>query len=215
MNWLPVYKRIFLSLSVCVVMGFGLEPSCARKPTQQSESGYSQQAAQRPRETPIPLEPTKENKGKRCDAKVYTGFAEDQKDSADSYCFHIQKRLIDGAIKGDLADMREALKYGAHPDGSYYESFPALQSAVMSGHLDAVVLLLDNGADVNFEVSFENTPLISAAFRGHTDIVRVLIERGVDVCSRTSSIAEKTARDKGYTQIVELLEAARVAANCK
>jgi hypothetical protein len=146
-------------------MGFSLEPSCAPKPAQQPENGNSQQSAQRPKEAPIPLQPTRENEGKRCEAKVYTGFAEDEKESRDSYCFHIQKRLIDAASNGDLAEMREALKYGANPDGSYYESFPALQSAVMSGHLDAILLLLDNGADVNREVSFENTPLISAASR--------------------------------------------------
>ena len=57
----------------------------------------------------------------------------------------------------------------------------ALHHAVRQGHADAVVALLDGGADVN-EVSEtdKTTPLLLAAINGQFDIAMTLIQRGAD-----------------------------------
>lgn len=88
-------------------------------------------------------------------------------------------------------------------------SYPALHMAAMLGHIDAVLLMLDNGADINFEVSINHTPLIMASSYGHKDIAKVLIERGVDVCLESLTLAEKITREKGFKDIVEMIQTAR------
>lgn len=56
-----------------------------------------------------------------------------------------------------------------------------LAEEAMAGHLDAVLALIDKGADVNYSFLGKMTPLSWAAHQGHVDIVRVLLDRGADV----------------------------------
>ncbi|KAJ1480854.1 ankyrin repeat-containing domain protein, partial [Baffinella frigidus] len=54
----------------------------------------------------------------------------------------------------------------------------ALHGAVEGGHLPAVKLLLDNGADVNFKIEDGRSPLHRAARLGHGSLVQLLLDRG-------------------------------------
>ncbi len=56
-----------------------------------------------------------------------------------------------------------------------------LALACDSGNLEIVKLLVENGADINGLVSYDDPPLIRAASAGHNDIVAYLIEQGADV----------------------------------
>jgi len=59
--------------------------------------------------------------------------------------------------------------------------FTALHHAVRQGNLDAVVALLDGGADVNDQsVVDHTTPLVMATINGQFDVAMKLIERGAD-----------------------------------
>jgi hypothetical protein len=59
--------------------------------------------------------------------------------------------------------------------------FTALHHAVRQGNLDAVVALLDGGADINDQsVVDHTTPLVMATINGQFDIALKLIERGAD-----------------------------------
>jgi uncharacterized protein len=80
-----------------------------------------------------------------------------------------------------LLKSRPDLANAFAPDG-----FTPLGLAAFFGHLDAVKVLLDSGAQVN--VSSRNAlkavPLRSAAVAGHLDIARLLVARGADVNAR-------------------------------
>ncbi len=50
----------------------------------------------------------------------------------------------------------------------------------MNGHLEAIQLLLDHGADVNAQKKGRLTALHLAAFNEHVQVVEVLLKRGAD-----------------------------------
>jgi ankyrin repeat protein len=57
----------------------------------------------------------------------------------------------------------------------------ALHHAVRQGHLDAVVALLDGGADINDRSQIDSTtPLLLAAVNGQFDVAMTLIKRGAN-----------------------------------
>ncbi len=80
---------------------------------------------------------------------------------------------------------------------------------------DAVIALLERGADVNHANSSGDTALIYAAFYGHTDIVRLLIEHGADVnhVNNIGNTALIAAARCGHVNIVGLLMEAGAGVN--
>lgn len=205
-------NRILIIIVASVMLGATLVTACTNKAKEQSGDKPSA-GTTKGKEQPIPLQPTKENKGRRCERKIYYGVGPEA--AAERECYRLQKRLIDASENGDLTQIKEALKYGANVEGAIGQSFLALHTAAMAGHAEAVVLLLDNGAQVNLVADFQNAPLGMAAAEGHLDVVKVLIERGADVCYRTSAgTAEDIARARGYTDISDVLKAARQNADC-
>ena len=145
----------------------------------------------------------------------YSGQPGDEHDSADRHCFALQEKLINGALDGNLNQIRDALRDGANVEGTAYNKFPALHSAAMKGHADAVALLLDNGANVNRVADFENSALNMAASDGHAEVIRVLLDRGADVCYKSADgTAGDIARARGYEGVAELLKTAETK-NCK
>lgn len=106
---------------------------------------------------------------------------------------------------GQVAAMRTLIQGGAHVDSINSLQRTPLHSACMFGHTDAVDLLLDNGADINWRDVQGATPLITAvsgtkflppdvvrstnelnptAVIDHLGVVRTLITRGADVSAK-------------------------------
>lgn len=63
----------------------------------------------------------------------------------------------------------------------------ALVVSVLSGREDIVTLLIESGADVNYENSFGVTPLIAVVSTGDKKIVRLLLDKGGDPVKMTSN----------------------------
>jgi ankyrin repeat protein len=92
-------------------------------------------------------------------------------------------RFIDACRAGDTEAVQRllaadpALVGARDPQGS-----TGLHAAAARGHLDAVRLLLQHGADPNARDTGDNaSPLHFAAGAGHVDTVRVLLDAGADV----------------------------------
>jgi hypothetical protein len=84
--------------------------------------------------------------------------------------------------------------------------------AVTNMHTDSVKALLEHGADVNTRNNDGCTALILAASSGEIEIVRALLSKGADVSARltqTGKTALMLAKEKGYSEIIQLLEEAR------
>ncbi len=111
------------------------------------------------------------------------------------------------------AQMSEATKYeGGHTD---------LMRAALEGKTEAVKALLESGADVNAKDDEGRTALMFAVTNMQTDSVKALLEHGADVNVRandgadvsgrfieTGKTALMLAKEKGYTEIASLLQAA-------
>jgi ankyrin repeat protein len=105
--------------------------------------------------------------------------------------------IFDAARQGDVARLRALLtKKGEvdapHPGfvvlGGQYVSIragTALMMAAGEGHLEAVRVLLDAGADANAHEASGWTPLLLAALLGQAKVIRLLVERGADLTAVT------------------------------
>ncbi|XP_063613223.1 ankyrin-3-like [Penaeus indicus] len=82
-----------------------------------------------------------------------------------------------------------------------------LHFACLAGHIEAVNILLEKGADPKCTAESGHTPLHYASLRGHTKIVQKLIEVGVDVnaLDRHRCTALHYAASAGHTSVVEEL----------
>ena len=215
--WSDGTQTILVSLVVGgLVMSLGFQSSCSNRKTSSSSNG-GQQVGAKPKATPIPIERTKENDGKRCEARYFFGERETpgSTEGYTPYCYKLQSRLVKAAGDGNLQEMREALKYGGNPDLPVENFFAPLLTAASSGMTEAVRLLLDNGVDVNQGADFQNTALNLAASEGHSDTVRLLLERGADPCyPEKGRTAGDIARARGFKDLGELLKDAE-AQKCK
>jgi ankyrin repeat protein len=95
------------------------------------------------------------------------------------------KAIIKAAKKGDTAALRQLVKSDAtllsarDTDGS-----TPLHCAAWKGHVDAVRLLLDAGADIDAKSQndhYGDTALHAAAHGNQKDVVQLLIERGAKI----------------------------------
>ena len=126
--------------------------------------------------------------------------------------------LFEAAKQGDAGAVRAALAEGALPDVRDEEGRTPLHRAAEGGHVEAIQLLLDAGADANAEDrEYGSRPLYYAVSGGHAPAAKLLLERGaaVDAINHTrdpvsaGSVENLTAVSKasemGRTDLVALL----------
>ncbi|MCI0489794.1 MAG: ankyrin repeat domain-containing protein [Blastocatellia bacterium] len=86
-------------------------------------------------------------------------------------------------------------------------SLTPLMRAALTGDIDTLSLLLDEGADPNARDPDGRTALMDATFAGHTNIVAALLESKADPDAKDIDgwTALMEAASKGHTDIVKLL----------
>lgn len=126
------------------------------------------------------------------------------------------EKIIEGAIFGDIALVKEELKKGANPD-SQYRGYTSLQWAVQEGHLNIVEVLIEHGADIENRDEENGFSILDSAvgecagkehfqLENQMKIVQLLINKGVDVNGETANCSVlHTAAAYGLKEVVELL----------
>lgn len=126
-----------------------------------------------------------------------------------SYSKRINQDLIDAAIKGDTARVKELTTQNADTknDINTGDLTAALMLATFNDHNETVKFLIEKGADVNGKMNNGKTALMLAAGQGHVDIVKLLLDKGADVNAKTNNgeTALIPAVFKGDTNIIKLL----------
>ncbi|KAH7444917.1 hypothetical protein KP509_02G098000 [Ceratopteris richardii] len=93
-----------------------------------------------------------------------------------------RKSLAGAALSNDISRMRQLLSRGVAADITDANGYTPLHYAARNGHLDACLLLLQNGAQVDkCTRAGKATSLHRAAYAGHVEIVKALIRAGADV----------------------------------
>lgn len=85
------------------------------------------------------------------------------------------------AREGRSSDLRDLLHEGVPPDEPDDHGHTALSLAALFGHVEAMALLLDAGADVNTRDRADLTVLMLAAAVPRPQVVKVLLMEGADV----------------------------------
>ncbi|MBI3478713.1 MAG: ankyrin repeat domain-containing protein [Acidobacteria bacterium] len=83
-----------------------------------------------------------------------------------------------------------------------------LHSAASARNLDAARLLLEHGAPVNAQQQLGWVPIHAAALNGDRPMVDLFLKHGADptIANDDGKTAAKVARDKGHSEIADLLE---------
>ena len=102
--------------------------------------------------------------------------------------------LFQAAREGNTELLRAYLDAGA-PAG--------LTNAAYHGHLAAVQLILQHGADADTANDRGQTPLAGAAFKGYTEVARALLDAGADPDAGTPS-ARAAAQMFARQEILDL-----------
>ncbi len=84
-------------------------------------------------------------------------------------------------LSGDIEALKQHIAAGSNLNEKdpFGGSSPLISAAVF-GRPEAAKLLIDAGADINFQNNEGSTALISAAFFCRTDIVQMLLDKGAD-----------------------------------
>ena len=111
---------------------------------------------------------------------------------------------------GNIKVVKKFLAANAGVNDLYF-GWSALQIAANKGQLKVVKVLLDKGADINYQHPIsKNTALHLAAFSNHPEVAKYLISKGADVNIKLRAGVSiiRPLRDEGNTKMIELLLAA-------
>jgi ankyrin repeat protein len=119
--------------------------------------------------------------------------------------------MLAAARDGKADTLRDLLQHGIEgtpclPDACNVIGQTCLHFAAMWGHAEAVLVLLDAGADVNITNEDGIAPLDFAIRKGHTEVVQILLDRGVKIrkLRELIAVAEQAPNGKQLKRQLEL-----------
>jgi ankyrin repeat protein len=111
---------------------------------------------------------------------------------------------------GNVKVVKQFLAANAGVNDLYF-AWSALQIAANKGQLEVVKVLIDKGADINYQHPIsKNTALHLAALNNYPEVVTYLISKGADanIKLRADVSIIRVLKDEGNTKMVEILMAA-------
>ena len=109
----------------------------------------------------------------------------------------------DAVRRGDADIMRDMLSRGIDPNARDRNGQTGLMLAAHAGHLAAVQLLIEYGANLNVTAKFGLSAVMLAVIAGHKEISQTLAHTGADLTLRglgAPGFAGKTVADLAAAQ---------------
>ncbi len=124
---------------------------------------------------------------------------------------NINDSLYQAVVQGDTAAIKEHVKKGANVNFVKEQGWVKINlliTAVNKRNVDAVKVLLKQGANVNWEDGFNTTALMYAASSGNLPIVKLLLDNGADIKhkDKQGNDATSAAKEGKHKDVVKLLE---------
>jgi len=125
---------------------------------------------------------------------------------------NINDSLYQATAQNDTTIIKELLKRGGDVNFIKQQGWVKVNlliTAVNKKNIDAVKILLEYGADVNWKDGFNSTALMYAASNGSLDIVKLLVQNGADTnhADDQGNTAISAAKSNKHEAIVKFLEA--------
>ena len=117
-----------------------------------------------------------------------------------------QDSMLHVSVLKKLPKMTDLLAFnGTNLDGKDKSGFTALQYAALYGDSTMAKILIEHGAQINFEN--DESPLHCASYRGHTKIAKMLIENGAEVNGKdkNQNTALHNAAEFGHIEFAKIL----------
>lgn len=181
------HYNLFILIALVPLIAAGCSVSAQTSSNADASSNFNKNAPRKNFEPPKPLD-VKHLKKPSQPCKPHYDSLSEGKD-----CYQLYRALhqfsANGSVK-DLADLFDRIP-NINVEGTVDPYFPALYSAVMSGHEDVVKFLLAKGADPNRALIFGQTPLKAAALYNFPSIPQLLIDKGANVCENSPDDPDK------------------------
>jgi len=118
-------------------------------------------------------------------------------------CKHLPRAKARGNLKAD-----EHIRRNMNQVPAYINDKDAIVSAAWDGNYELVLVLIENGADINIRNEEGETALIAATDQGYQGIMELLLKKSADVNAKNNDgdTALDLARFHGYKSTIELLE---------
>ena len=124
------------------------------------------------------------------------------------------ERLVNASMGGKADVIRRCLEKGADVNAADKKfNATALMWAAHNGHVEALNVLLANGADMDRQGSRGETALWFAAQKGQLETLKILVENGADIntVGRDGYSPIAIAEKNGHSDIVDYLKSAGAA----
>lgn len=114
---------------------------------------------------------------------------------------HVHKAIM----KQDVSDLKRALDSGVKPDIPDKYGFTPLMQAAQKGYIEMIEVLIEYGADVNFQNDSGKTSLMLAAYSGKLQAAKELRYHKADyaIQDRGGSTALHWAMDGGNVELLD------------
>lgn len=120
----------------------------------------------------------------------------------------MEKEFLEAAKKNNSRKIQDLLNKGVEIDARDNHERTALMIATYENNIDAAILLIEAGANVNAQDDRLESPFLHAGARGHLEILKATLATGkVDhmVLNRYGGTALIPACERGYTEVVKEL----------
>lgn len=120
--------------------------------------------------------------------------------------------LYKAVVNNDTTVIKDLVSKGANVNFIKEQGWVKVNlliTAVNKKNIEAVKVLLQNGADVNWEDGFNTTALLYAASNGNIPIIQHLLNNGADIKhkDKQGNDAISTAKQAKHNDVVKLLQA--------